>query len=59
MSIAGGALLPLVYGKLADMPAIGNHRAYLILIPCYLFILYYAIREHKRENRFSSNINNI
>lgn len=45
MGIAGGAVLPLVYGQLADM--IGTHQAYWVALPCYLFILYYAISGHK------------
>lgn len=44
MAIAGGAILPLVYGKLADMPSIGAQNAYWMMVPCYLFILYYALR---------------
>lgn len=47
MAIAGGALLPLVYGSLADMQNIGQKNAYWIMIPCYLFILFYAVRGHK------------
>lgn len=47
MAIAGGALLPLLYGKLADLfiPKTG----YWILIPCYLMILYYAATGYKRK----------
>jgi fucose permease len=37
---AGGALLPLAYGYLAD--AIGNRQAYWMLTPCYAIILLYA-----------------
>lgn len=41
MGIAGGAIIPLVYGGLAD--ALKSTRlAYVILIPSYLYILYYA-----------------
>ncbi len=43
-AIAGGAILPVIYGKLADNPAIGNKQAYWIMVPCYLFILLYAMR---------------
>jgi len=45
MGNLGGALLPLLYGRLADVfePQI----AYLIVIPCYFFILYYAMAGHK------------
>jgi glucose/galactose transporter len=45
MGIAGGAILPLIYGKLADK--IQNHDAYILLIPCYLYILYFAVKGHK------------
>ncbi len=45
MGIAGGALLPLVYGRLADN--IGTQYAYAIALPCYLFILYFAVRGYK------------
>lgn len=47
MSIAGGAILPLVYGHLADLEFIGSRQAYWILVPCYLFILHYSIKGHK------------
>jgi glucose/galactose transporter len=47
MGIIGGATLPLLYGRLADIPCIGSQQAYWILIPCYLFIFYYAIKGHK------------
>lgn len=46
MSIAGGALLPLAFGKIAlytnDM-----QQAYLLGILCYLIILFYALKGHK------------
>ncbi len=45
MGIAGGALLPLLYGQLADL--FNPQDAYWILVPCYVFILYYAIGGHK------------
>lgn len=48
MAIAGGALMPLVYGSLADLESIGPKNAYLILIPSYLIILYYAVKGHKK-----------
>jgi glucose/galactose transporter len=47
MAIAGGALLPLLYGRLADNPAIGHTQAYWIMVPCYLMILFYSLRGHK------------
>ncbi|OFY57388.1 MAG: glucose/galactose MFS transporter [Bacteroidetes bacterium RBG_13_46_8] len=45
MAIAGGALLPLLWGKLSD--TLGSQLAYVILLPCYLIILYYAVRGYK------------
>lgn len=47
MAIAGGALLPLLYGWLADMPSIGSQQAYWLMIPCYLFILFYSLKGYK------------
>jgi MFS transporter, FHS family, L-fucose permease len=46
MAIAGGALLPLVWGKLADT-SFGHQKAFFILIPCYLFIFWYSQRGFK------------
>ncbi len=46
MAIAGGAILTLIYGSLSDMPSVGSQKAYFILIPSYLFILYYASKGH-------------
>jgi fucose permease len=45
MGIAGGALLPLLWGYLSD--AWGAQNAYWIAVPCYLFILYFAVYGHK------------
>lgn len=40
MAIAGGALLPLLYGKLSELST--SQQGYWILFPCYLYIFYYA-----------------
>jgi len=45
MGIAGGAIIPLIYGSLVDI--IGNQQAYWIMVPFYFFILYYALSGHK------------
>ncbi len=45
MAIAGGATLPLLYGLMVDL--INPQTAYGIIIPCYLFIFYYAYSGHK------------
>ncbi|MCL2131040.1 MAG: sugar MFS transporter [Lentimicrobiaceae bacterium] len=46
MAIAGGAFLPLLYGKIATLLE-NRHLPYLILLPCYLYIAYYSIYGHK------------
>jgi glucose/galactose transporter len=45
MGIAGGALLPLLYGRFVDL--FNPTQAYWILVPCYLVIFYYAFSGHK------------
>jgi glucose/galactose transporter len=62
MAISGGALIPLLYGRLVDnykwelmqtgmkeseAIAIASTDSYWILIPCYCIILYYALSGHK------------
>ncbi|WP_395767895.1 sugar MFS transporter [Aquirufa sp.] len=49
MMISGGALIPLVYGSLADRLG-DTQTAYAIMIPCYLFILFYATIGHKKSS---------
>lgn len=48
MAIAGGAILPLVWGKFSDISS--TQWAYWILIPCYLFIFGYAVKWHKMRS---------
>jgi FHS family L-fucose permease-like MFS transporter len=45
MGITGGAVMPLLYASAAD--ACNHKAAYWIAFPCYLFIVYYAIRGHR------------
>lgn len=45
MAISGGALLPLLYGYLADR--LNAQQAYWVVIPCYLVIGYYSMRGYK------------
>ena len=45
MGIAGGAIVPQIYGRLAL--GLGSQAAFFCCtLPCYLFILYYAWRGH-------------
>ena len=46
MAIAGGAIIPLLYGWMCDL--LGNmQQAYWICLPGYLMMLYYAVKGHK------------
>lgn len=40
MALCGNAILPLVYGKLADMTSL--QAGYWVLIPCYIYLIWYA-----------------
>ena len=44
MGIAGGALLPMLYGRFSD--TFSSQSAYWIMLPCYLLILMYALKGH-------------
>lgn len=44
MGIAGGAVIPLIYGALADHW--NPQQAYWVIVPCYIVILYYAVSGH-------------
>jgi len=45
MAIGGGAIMPLIYGHLADRT--NPQNAYWLLVPCYLVIFYFAVKGHK------------
>ncbi len=47
MAIAGGAVLPLCYGGLVDCLDGNRHLPYVITLPCYAMIFYYAVSGHK------------
>jgi MFS transporter, FHS family, L-fucose permease len=54
MGIVGGAVIPVIFGILADMFKVGNEivtsslqSAYWVFIPCYLIIFYFAVAGHK------------
>lgn len=46
MGIIGGAIIPPLFGWLIDRMG-SQSNAYVILIPCYLYILYFATKGHK------------
>jgi fucose permease len=45
MAIAGGAVIPPLFGWLKS--AVPMQQAYWIALPCFLFILYYALFGYK------------
>jgi len=49
MGNLGGALIPLLYGRMADV--FNPQQAYLLIIPCYAYILYYAMAGQKIGKR--------
>lgn len=49
MAIAGGAIIPLIYGKLCDV--IGNQVAYCILFVSYIYILFFATIGYKFDGK--------
>lgn len=45
MGLCGNAIMPLIYGHFADLH--NTRLAYWVLIPCYLYLVFYAIRGHQ------------
>jgi glucose/galactose transporter len=48
MAIAGGAILPLLWGYLSDIWS--AQQAYWLGIPCYLMIIYFAVWGHQLKS---------
>ncbi len=58
MAIVGGAIIPLIFGYIVDAvktteeALVGDYQAgYWVMVPCYLFILYFAGFGHKVRTR--------
>lgn len=45
MGLCGNAIMPLFYGYFADM--LDVRQAYWVLLPCYLYLVFYAVKGHK------------
>ncbi len=45
MGLSGNAILPLVYGAVADVH--GLRAGYWVLVPCFLYIMWFAFHGHK------------
>lgn len=50
MAISGGAFLPIVLGSAAMIEGMDRQLAYIVMTPCYLFILFYALKGHKLKS---------
>lgn len=46
MGIVGGAILPPIYGEVSKLMG-SKQLGYALMIPCYLFILYYAVKGYR------------
>jgi glucose/galactose transporter len=47
MGIAGGAFGPMIWGLISGMSSF--QMGYAVMLPCYLFILFYAVKGHKMK----------
>ncbi|MFD2966795.1 sugar MFS transporter [Sphingobacterium bambusae] len=45
MALCGNAIMPLLYGYFADV--YGLKMAYWVLVPCYVYLIFYAFRGYK------------
>ncbi|MEN8187426.1 MAG: sugar MFS transporter [Bacteroidota bacterium] len=45
MAISGGAILPLLWGKIADLST--PREAYWVMVPSYFVIYFFAVKGHK------------
>jgi len=48
MGLCGNAIMPLIYGYLADR--IGLQPAYIVLLPCYAYLLFYAFYAYRMKS---------
>jgi fucose permease len=48
MALCGNAVMTLSYGALADK--VGLDKAYWLLIPCFVYMIYYALWGYKVEH---------
>jgi fucose permease len=51
MAIVGGALIPPLYGKLADLLNNDVKTSYLIMLPFYAVILYFGLQGYKVRSK--------
>lgn len=54
MMIVGGALVPLLVGKLADIEAIGLQKSLLVSVICYAYLLFYGIWGYRKKTAIAA-----
>lgn len=47
MALCGNAIMPVLYGIIADCSTL--HTGYIVLIPCFLYLIFYAFYGYKME----------
>lgn len=47
MSVIGGGIFPVIFGGLIDLNETQPQNAILLLLPCYVFILFYSLRGYR------------
>lgn len=52
MAVVGGAIIPLLFGYMADK--VGIQNAYVVTLLCYVYVLYYGIDGY-RKNKIIAN----
>lgn len=55
MGLSGSAIVPLIYGIFAEK--VGELNAYWVLVPCFVYLVFYALYGHK-INTWKRNENN-
>lgn len=56
MGLCGNAVTPLIYGHLSDIRNV--HNAYIILLPCYLYLIYFAAYGYRVKHWLPSKVKN-
>jgi len=54
MGLCGSAIVPIIYGYFADR--YNTHTAYWVLLPCYIYLVYYAYYGYRVKNWSLKNI---
>ncbi|MGI8583568.1 MAG: sugar MFS transporter [Chitinophagaceae bacterium] len=47
MSVVGGGIFPVIFGRLIDLNPAYSQTAVLMLIPCFLYLFFYGMWGHK------------